>query len=92
MRFYLNFLKDFTNIGGSGLLKHYKNSVVLLISSIYPEYEWLPWRFSHVPNGYWDDMKNQRNFMDWVAGKLNFKNREDWYKITKGVINFKLKF
>ncbi len=67
----------------------------MLLSSIYPEYEWLPWRFLHlhVAKGFWDDVKNQRDFMDWAGKKLNYKSREDWYGVTAEVINFfKLNF
>jgi hypothetical protein len=53
---------------------------------VYPEHEWLPWRFSKVPNGFWDDIKNQRDFLDWAGKQLNYKNKEDWYKVTKEVI------
>ncbi len=66
----------------------YNNSPSLLISTVYSEYKWLPWRFSHVPKGYWEDMKNQRNFMDWVGKQLNYNDMEDWYKVTAEVINF----
>jgi hypothetical protein len=41
----------------------------------------LPWRFSRIPNGYWDDLKNQRKFMDWAGEQLNIKDKSDWYKI-----------
>ncbi len=74
--------QDLKNIGGGGLLDHFNNSPFILISNVYPEYEWLPWRFNQVPKGYWDDMKNQRNFMDWAGKQLNYTNREDWYKVT----------
>ncbi len=53
---------------------------------MFPEFEWLPWKF-HVPKGFWNDMNNQRNFVDWVGKQLKYKNREDWYKITARVKN-----
>ncbi len=31
---------------------------------------------------YWDDMSNQRNFMDELAEKLGITNVDGWYKIT----------
>ncbi len=61
-----------------------------VLSVIYPEYEWLPWRFSYVPKGFWSDLKNQRKYLDWVATQLsmtnNNENREGWYKIQQTVI------
>ncbi len=85
------FLKDFINIGGSGIIQRFNKSVNLLLSNIFPEYEWLPWKFVQISKGYWKDMKNQRKFMDWAGKELNYTNKEDWYKVTTEVINFKLK-
>ena len=44
---------------------------------------------------YWQDIKNQREYMDWVAQQLGVTNPEDWYKVSSqqvikqggGVIN-----
>ncbi len=67
------------------LYKVYNGSLVHLVCTIYSEYEWLPWRFAHVPEEYWNDLKNQRNFMDWAGKQINYTNKEDWYKVTKEV-------
>ena len=76
-------------MGGAGLLAHYyNNSTFLFISTVFSDYEWLPWRFHHTPQGYWSDMKNQRKFMDWAANELKIKDMSDWYKITAQVIFF----
>ncbi len=38
--------------------------------------------FSQVPRGHWDDISNQRAFMDELAKKLNIHDKEDWYKVS----------
>ena len=38
---------------------------------MYPDYNWLPWRFERVPRHFWEDKKNQRNFLDWFAIQSN---------------------
>ncbi len=53
-----------------------------MVTTIYSEHEWFPWKFDRVPYGYWLDMGNQRKYMDWVANQLNYKEKDDWYKIT----------
>jgi hypothetical protein len=53
-----------------------------LLTESYPDYDWLPWRFVLCPRNYWDDMKNQRKFMDWATKELNINNMSDWYNIT----------
>jgi hypothetical protein len=69
------------------LRAEYGGSYSLLLAAVYPDYEWLPWRFDKCPQGYWHDMKNQRKFMDWAAKQLDMKNMEDWYKLPTKVRN-----
>jgi hypothetical protein len=52
---------------------------------VFSEQEWLPWKFTVSPNGYWDDLKNHRKFLDWAEKQLNIKEKSDWYKISKTV-------
>ena len=54
-----------------------------MLSNVYPEYNWIPWRFVSCPSNYWDDLKNQRNFMDWIGKELKINELNDWYKVTK---------
>jgi hypothetical protein len=54
---------------------------------VYPEYNWLPWKFVSCPKNFWHNVKNQRNFMDWASTQLNVKDMNDWYKVTKKVRN-----
>ena len=81
--------KDITSIGGAGLLQnHYNNSLCALLQRIYPEYPWLPWKFPACPRNYWDNLDNQRKFMDWAGKQLKINEMSDWYKITYKVGNF----
>lgn len=72
---------------GNGLLKKYNNSHVRLIISIYPTYNWLPWRFNVVSETIWNDKNNQLNYMEWLSEKLNIKSKEDWYNVSHKVNN-----
>jgi hypothetical protein len=75
-------------IGGSSLLeKVHNNSTINLLSTVYPEYEWLPWKFSKVSN-FWGDIDNQKKFMKWASLQLGIKQPSDWYAITKQVRKF----
>ncbi len=74
-------------IGGRGLLNNvYHGSLLHLLCAVYPEYEWLPWRFTQVPKAYWNDINNQKIFLEWAEKQLNIKEKEDWYKITRKVL------
>jgi len=50
--------------------------------SIYPEFDWVVWKFKIVPHGFWNDNKKQRKFFNWIGTQLGFKSFEDWYNIT----------
>jgi hypothetical protein len=75
--------KDFCEIGGESILRvKYRYSLYALLSAIYPDYQWLPWKFINCPRNWWDDKKNQKKFMDWAAQQLSIKEDNDWYKVT----------
>jgi hypothetical protein len=67
------------------MFKQYNNSPSLLLSTVFPEYEWLPWKFKTVSMNYWKDVNNQRKFLEFVGKQLNIKERSDWYKISMKV-------
>ena len=71
-------------MGGETLLRKYNSSLHLFLSTIYSDYEWKPWKF--ITKGLWDDVKIQRQFLDWVATQRNHNNLNDWYNITTKVI------
>lgn len=68
--------------GGRGLLRHYNDSPSFLISSLFPEYFWLPWQFHQAPLGFWANLKNQRLYLEWLANRLEITNWQQWYDIT----------
>jgi hypothetical protein len=51
------------------------------LSAIYPEHEWLPWRFRKAPQGYWDSPQNQKLFLDHVMTQLKMTSYDDWYSV-----------
>jgi hypothetical protein len=49
----------------------------------YPEHNWEPWRFGRTPAGWWNEISNQRRFLDdHVIPGLGIKNFTDWYQVT----------
>jgi hypothetical protein len=57
-----------------------------MLSTVYPEYQWLPWKFPRITSGFWKVLENQRKFMDWATKELNIKEFQDWYRVTHKVI------
>jgi hypothetical protein len=67
------------------LIKQYKRLPELLFA-LHPEHEWLPWKFDKSPNNIWDNVNNQRKFMDWVAKQFNINKMSDWYSVKLKVL------
>lgn len=63
----------------------YKESIAKMVTSVYSEYEWLPWKFRACPRNFWNDVNNQRKFMEWAGKELGIKSMEDWYKVKHKV-------
>ena len=73
-------------MGGSTLLNHYNGSLMKCLMKVYPEYDWKIWKFEKVPQKFWSEIKNQREFFDYLGKKLNIMNWEDWYKVSAHLI------
>ena len=79
-------------MGGSQLFSVIGPSISVILSKLYPEYNWLPWKFENGPKNFWGDVKNQRKFMEWAGKELKIKEMSDWYNVTIHVINKPLFF
>jgi hypothetical protein len=66
-------------------MKKYNGSPSSLLSAVYPDHEWLPWKFEKTSKNFWDQPTNQRSFMEWAGKQLQIKDMNDWYKISKQV-------
>ena len=67
---------------GNVFKQDYNMSPVQLLSSAYPEYDWLPWKFPKCPPNFWADRSNHLKFMDWASKELKINDMTDWYSIT----------
>ena len=74
-------ISDVEDQGGHGLLNHYGGSLIKLLLAVYPDFKWQVWRFNQPPKGYWNDLKNQREFFDWMELQLGIQRKEDWYEV-----------
>eukprot|EP01125_Pyxidicula_operculata_P022520 TRINITY_DN924_c0_g1_i3.p1 TRINITY_DN924_c0_g1~~TRINITY_DN924_c0_g1_i3.p1 ORF type:complete len:367 (-),score=32.65 TRINITY_DN924_c0_g1_i3:25-1125(-) len=72
---------------GSGLLSKYHNSVYLLLKALYPDQNWLPWRFEKTPNKFWKDPIHRKEYLDYIKGELGINKPEDWYEVSTNEIH-----
>jgi hypothetical protein len=63
------------------LLAKYGASVVKLVTALYPEHNWEPWKFNRNTKGYWEGAGNQRKFFDWAGKQQGVKELSDWYTV-----------
>ena len=74
--------KNIRENGGSSVL-HFYSGVNDLFANIYPEYKdhFSASNFRKKPMAYWNDISNQREYVEEVGKKLNIKTLDDWYSI-----------
>eukprot|EP01114_Cavostelium_apophysatum_P016205 TRINITY_DN4556_c0_g1_i1.p1 TRINITY_DN4556_c0_g1~~TRINITY_DN4556_c0_g1_i1.p1 ORF type:complete len:468 (-),score=106.38 TRINITY_DN4556_c0_g1_i1:76-1479(-) len=77
-------LEQVESIGGASFLpRYYGESLSKALQALYPEKEWIPWKFKQVPSGFWSDRDNQKKFFDSLAKELRIKEWTDWYQVRK---------
>jgi hypothetical protein len=68
---------------GAGMHRRFNGSPLQIMRYFYPENDWLEFRFSMAPKGYWDSHENLLRYMEWLGSVLGIEEMEDWYKITR---------
>jgi hypothetical protein len=59
-------VETFASQGGGSLLTLYNSSLIDLLKKVYPDHDWVMWKFGTVKHNFWKDDKNQRDFFDWL--------------------------
>jgi hypothetical protein len=67
---------------GGALLSLYAGSTPQMLQDLCPEFRWVPWHFSNLPHGFWDDPKNQKQALEWLQKELGVRKWSDWYRVT----------
>jgi hypothetical protein len=73
-----------SKLGFSYLVRNiYRGSVFKMLKAVYPEHEWLPWKFTRVPRTLSKDPETLRLVLDFLEKKYNLENFEDWSRLSK---------
>lgn len=72
---------DFFRNSGGSLMMLKKFKLVDLIRELYPDRQWLPWKFKQVYQGYWSREKNRLLYLNWLEEQLGYSQPEDWYQV-----------
>ncbi len=49
---------------------------------MYPEYNWLPWKFNRLPQNYYVSQTDKQEIIKFLREKFNIVNKTDWNDIT----------
>jgi hypothetical protein len=63
----------------SRVLKLYGGSLAKALMNVYPEYNWILWKFVQVPHHTWDNKENVKQFVHWAANELGISSLQEWY-------------
>jgi hypothetical protein len=81
--FYKVTTQDIKDYGGTGLTKLFNDSVYDIVKSAFPQHDWLPWKFSYIPQSIWQrdpDLVNR--FFNYIGAKLKISSMDQWYGVT----------
>lgn len=67
---------------GHTLLRYYGNSHFRLLRELFPQHDWLEWKFKAAPFGFWKSQENIRRYIQWFEREMKIRTPEDWYRIT----------
>ncbi|MBL8872721.1 MAG: hypothetical protein JNK90_23280 [Planctomycetaceae bacterium] len=75
------------NCGETLLTLYYDHDLFKPLAELFPGYEFYPWMFDRVPDGYWDKPENCRTYLEWLAEQLGFTELEQWYDVVLADFN-----
>ncbi len=75
--------RSFRSLGGAGILvKKYDNNILKMLKTIFPDYNWLPWKFSRASKGTLKDKTVVLQAVKSLEKKLLIKVPMDWQRIS----------
>jgi hypothetical protein len=62
---------------------YYGSSLSKAIQTVYPEHKWLPWKFSPIERGYWQEVQNVKRVINYMMEELNIEtdSLDKWYSV-----------
>jgi hypothetical protein len=76
--------KALTKMGLAGLLREkYYTSHYAMLKKVYPEYNWLPWKFKALPKITYRDPNVVKQALEYIEQKCNVTKPEHWYRVSQ---------
>jgi hypothetical protein len=71
--------EHFKTNNGLGVLKKFKGAIQKILEFVYPEKEWLPFKFNHTVSGSLQDIKTHKQYLLHLEQNLCITSPEEWY-------------
>lgn len=80
---------DLQKLGGTRLMNIYGDSLERTLAAVYPQHEFLPWKFKLASKKCWADKSNHRRFFETLAAELGWSltSPEPWYQISFDLVS-----
>jgi len=69
-------MNDFNRNHGKALLAVYNKSPKKLVSTVYSDYDYLPWLFAYGPRSFFFSTENVHRYIEWLINKVGVKENE----------------
>lgn len=68
---------------GGSILRHFSNSPMIALMKVYPEHNWVSWKFNKAAKGVWNSSDNIKQFLSELSQQLSIQTLDDWYRVDK---------
>jgi hypothetical protein len=65
---------------GWRLVEIFNGSASAIVSTVYSDFEFLPWLFNAVPKGFFDEKENRIRYIRWLVEKVGVKSELDLHR------------
>ena len=81
-------IKEFNNHGISNRQTNkFHHSINDIVRDLFPDFQFLEWKFTQTRRGYWDDKNNMIKYLNWLEKEMGWEdNKENWYQLSSELI------
>jgi hypothetical protein len=64
------------------MLRQWNYDLSKILSTVYTNHVFLPWKFTQLPAKWWESAENKRSFFIWAAKQLGLASLDGWYTVS----------
>ena len=76
-RYQVQFSDFAENDGRTLLVSYFESSPIKLLQAVFPDFSFLPFLFSQTPEGFWDKLANQKEYIRWLMSTVSLTDPKD---------------